>query len=232
MKLGIMQPYFLPYIGYFQLINAVDVFVIYDNIEYTKKGWINRNRFLRNGQDVLFTIPLRKDSDFLNIKDRYLATNFDRQKLIAQLRSAYIRSPEYKNVMPLIENCILYANENLFEYIFYSVKSVCTYLNIETKFYISSQIDINHELKGQEKVIELCKKNHASVYINAIGGQELYFKEIFKNNQIELKFIKSNMIEYPQLKNTFVPWLSIIDVMMFNSKEKINDYLNSQYVLI
>jgi hypothetical protein len=231
MKLGIMQPYFLPYIGYFQLINAVDVFVVYDNIEYTKKGWINRNRFLRNGQDVLFTIPLRKDSDFLNIKERYLAANFDRPKLITQIRSAYIKSPEYKNVMPLIENCILYENENLFDYIFHSIKSVCAYLSIETEFYISSQIDINHELKGQNKVIEICEKNHASVYINAIGGQELYDKTDFEKHNIKLHFLKTHTIEYMQFKNEFVPNLSILDVMMFNSVEEINEMLD-RYDLI
>ncbi|GHV70715.1 hypothetical protein FACS189420_2960 [Bacteroidia bacterium] len=231
MKLGIMQPYFLPYIGYFQLINAVDVFVVYDNIKYTKKGWINRNRFLLNGKDTLFTIPISKDSDFLDIKDRHIADNFDKKKIITQLKSSYSKNPEYQKVMPLVEDCILCMDNNLFDYIFYSLGIICTYLNIKTQFQISSQIDINHELKGQNKVLEICKKMNASVYINAIGGQELYSKEIFKNNGMDLKFIKSNGIEYPQFKHEFVPWLSIIDVMMFNSKEKISDYLNIQYTL-
>ena len=233
MRLGIMQPYFFPYIGYFQLINAVDTFVIYDNIKYTKKGWINRNRFLQNGKDVLFTLPLRKDSDFLNVKDRYLADSFDKQKLIAQLRAAYLKSSEYKYAMPVIENCILYANDNLFDYIFHSVKNICNYLNIKTNFCVSSHINIDHEsLKGQDKVIEICKKMDATTYINAIGGQELYSKDIFRDSGIELKFIQSDKIEYSQFDNEFVPWLSIIDVMMFNSKEKISDFLNSQYKLI
>ena len=231
MKLGIMQPYFLPYIGYFQLINAVDVFVIYDNIKYTKKGWINRNRFLQNGQDALFSIPLRKDSDFLDVKDRYLAENFDKQKLIAQLRVAYLKSPEYKNIMPIIEECILYNKNNLFDYIFHSVKNICDYISIKINLHVSSQVDINHELKGQDKVIAICKKMNATTYINAIGGQELYSKEVFKNNGIELSFLKSKEIVYPQFDHQFVPWLSIIDVMMFNSKEKISDYLN-QYTII
>ena len=221
-----MQPYFFPYIGYWQLINAADAFIIYDNIQYTKKGWINRNRFLQNGHDALFTIPLKKDSDFLNVKDRYIADTFDKQKLIAQLRAAYLKSPEYNNVMPLIENCILYAINNLFDYIFYSVKNVCNYLDIKTKFHISSQIDINHGLKGQDKVIELCKKMNASVYINPVGGRELYSKEAFKNNAIELKFLESTEVKYAQFNHEFVPWLSIIDIMMFNSKGKISEFLN------
>jgi hypothetical protein len=231
MTIGIMQPYFMPYIGYFQLINAVDVFVIYDNIKYTKKGWINRNRFLQNGQDILFTIPLNKDSDFLHVKDRCISDSFDKNKLIAQLSSSYSKSPEYKNVMPVIEDCILNMNNNLFDYIWYSIKKVCIYLDIQTQFIISSQIDINHELKGQDKVIAICKKMDASVYINAIGGIELYSKDVFSEKGIELKFIQSNPIEYSQFSDKFVPWLSIIDVMMFNSPTKINAMLNN-YELI
>ena len=84
MKLAIMQPYFFPYIGYFQLIKSVDEFVIYDNIQYTKKGWINRNRILVNGTDYLISLPLKKDSDYLNVVDRQLAESWekDRTKLL------------------------------------------------------------------------------------------------------------------------------------------------------
>src|SRR5437868_13460953 len=95
MKVAIMQPYFLPYIGYFQLIESVDLFVIYDNIKYTKKGWINRNRFLRNGADVVFTVPLRKDSDSLNVRERAVADDFDPRKLVNQVREAYRRAPHF-----------------------------------------------------------------------------------------------------------------------------------------
>jgi len=231
MKLGIMQPYFLPYIGYFQLINAVDAFIIYDNIKYTKKGWINRNRFMQHGKDTLFSIPLKKDSDFLNIKNRHLADNFNKQKFLEQLRSAYSKSDEFINAMPVIEMCVLYDNNNLFDYIFNSVKIICEYLSIKTTLHVSSQVDINHELKGQEKVIELCKKMKADTYVNSIGGLELYSKEIFKNNGIELGFIKSKEIMYRQFEHQFIPWLSIVDVMMFNSKEIISDFLN-QYEII
>ncbi len=78
MKLAIMQPYFFPYIGYFQLINTVDEFVVYDNIEFTKKGWINRNRILVNGKDEYITLPIKKDSDFLHVKDRFLAETWSK----------------------------------------------------------------------------------------------------------------------------------------------------------
>ena len=102
MKVGIMQPYFLPYVGYFQLIAAVDLFIVYDNIKYTKKGWINRNRMLLNGTDTTFSLPLRKDSDYLNVVDRELSLDFDRHKLLNQLRGAYIRAPYFNVVWPML----------------------------------------------------------------------------------------------------------------------------------
>ena len=222
MKLAIMQPYFFPYIGYFQLIKSVDKFVIYDNIQYTKKGWINRNRYLQNGHDALFTIPLKNGSVSLNINERCIADSFNAKKLISRLSSSYSRSPQYKTVMPLVEKCILSDERNLFDYIYFSIKSLCGYLDISTELQISSQINIAHELKGQEKVIEICRKMEASEYINAFGGLKLYSKETFINNGITLKFIKSKLIEYEQFNTTFVPWLSIIDVMMFSSAKEIH----------
>jgi hypothetical protein len=222
MKIAIMQPYFLPYIGYWQLINAV-----YDNIQYTKKGWFNRNRFLQNGEDVLFTIPLKKDSDYLDVKDRYISSDFSKDKLINQLKGAYSKAPHSAQVLPIIEEILNYDNDNLFEYILNSIKRVCLYLDIETKIIISSEVSINHSLKAENKVIAICKAEDASTYINPIGGVELYDKEEFKSNEIDLKFLKSNNVEYQQFDHQFVPWLSIADVMMFNDKEEIKKFLES-----
>ncbi len=231
MKLGIMQPYFFPYLGYWQLINAVDTYVVYDNIQYTKKGWFNRNRFLQNGKDALFTIPLKKDSDYLNVIDREISEVFEKRKLISQIQNAYSKAPYIKTVMPIIENIVNYNNNNLFYYIFNSITTINNYLNITTPIVISSSIDCNHELKGQDKVLEICKAMHANTYINAIGGQKLYSCEDFKKKGIELKFLKMIDIKYPQFKNEFVANLSIIDVLMFNSLGQIKEMLNS-YELI
>lgn len=227
MKIGIMQPYFLPYIGYFQLLNAVDKYVIYDNIQYTKKGWINRNRILQNGKDLLITVPVEKDSDYLDIKDRLVSNGFDRQKLLNQIREAYRKAPHFDSVISLIENIINIDENNLFDYIYNSVKTVCEYLNIDTEIIISSTLDIDHSLKGQDKVISICKKLGATDYYNAIGGQELYNAEDFKKEDIDLHFLSANPIEYKQLKNEFVPWLSILDVMMFNSVDEIKTILEN-----
>jgi len=231
MKLGIMQPYFLPYIGYFQLMNAVDKYVIYDNIQYTKKGWINRNRILQNGKDILITIPVEKDSDYLDIKDRCVSNNFDKKKFLNQIREPYRKAPNFDMVMPLIEDIVNCEDSNLANYIYNSIDKVRTYLGIDTELIISSSIDMDHSLKGQDKVIALCKTLDAKEYYNAIGGQTLYNKEDFTKEGINLSFVSSNPIEYPQFKNEFVPWLSILDVMMFNSVDEIRGMLD-EYKLI
>ena len=229
MKLGIMQPYFLPYIGYWQLLNAVDKYVIYDNIEFTKSSWIRRNRFLMNGKDKVLSLPLKKDSDFLNIDERELSVDIVKEKLkiLNQIKAAYKKAPQFEKVFPIVEEIFLYDEVNLFKFIYNSVNIIKNYLDIKTEIIVSSTIDINHSLKGKDKVISICKKLNATEYYNAIGGQELYSFEEFKNNGIELKFLKTEEIIYQQFNNDFVPFLSILDVMMFNSKDKIKEFLNN-----
>jgi hypothetical protein len=233
MKLAIMQPYFMPYIGYFQLINSVDEFVIYDNIQYTKKGWINRNRILVNGKDQLFTLPIKKDSDYLDIAERTISETWvkERIKLLNVIQSSYIKAPYSKEVNELIKDCLLDNETNLFKFLLNILNKINNYLNILTPIKISSDVKIDHSLKSQDKVLSICGEQKANTYINAIGGIELYDKEIFSQQNITLNFIKSENIEYKQFNNEFIPWLSIIDVMMFNSVEDIKKYLNS-YTLI
>jgi hypothetical protein len=233
MRLSVMQPYFMPYIGYFQLINSVDEFIVYDNIQYTKKGWINRNRILVNGKAQLITLSLKKDSDYLNVVERELSDSWenDKNKILNVIKSSYSKAPYFQETFELISKCLNSSEVNLFKFIYNSIISINNYLEIKTPIVISSTIDINHTLKSQNKVLSLCKSQNADIYINTIGGVELYDKETFKQNNIELNFIKSNLIQYKQFNNEFVPWLSIIDVMMFNSKEQIKEYLNN-YTLI
>lgn len=225
MKGAIMQPYFFPYIGYFQLISAVDEFIVYDNIKYTKKGWINRNRILVNGSDTLISIPLKKDSDSLSVVQRELAPDFNKAKLTNQIKNAYIKAPQFSEVYPLIENIIQCEKVNLFEYIFNSIEKICNHLDINTKFTISSKIEIDHTLKSQDKVIALCKKRGFSVYINPIGGGELYSSDAFESQGIELKFIQNNIRPYTQGRHDFVSHLSIIDVLMHCDKKSIREQL-------
>jgi len=224
-RVGIMQPYFFPYIGYFQLIAAVDLFIVYDNIKYTKKGWINRNRMLQNGRDVMFSLPLKNASDYLEVRERELASDFNRDKLLNQFKEAYRRAPYFKDIFPLVEQIVLYKDANLFRFLYHSIIRICQHLEITTEIRISSDIDIDHDLKNQDKVLALCSAVGATTYVNAIGGIELYSKETFRKSGIELNFIKSKPFEYPQLIESFIPWLSIIDVMMFNSLNVIKSRL-------
>lgn len=229
MKLGIMQPYFFPYIGYFQLMNAVDEFVVYDNIEFTKKGWINRNRILINGKDSFITLPLKKDSDYLDVRDRYLAETWpgDRKKMLNRLTASYRKAPNFDAVYPVIEKCILYEEFNLFKFILNSLNTIKDYLEIKTPFIISSTLPIDHALKAQKKVIALCKARNADIYINPIGGMQLYDKNEFKHEDLDLFFLKANNFQYEQFDHEFIPWLSIIDIVMFNSRKKTKEYLEA-----
>lgn len=231
MKLAIMQPYFLPYIGYFQLINAVHKFVIYDNIKFTKAGWINRNRILVNGQDSYITLPVKRDSDDLNVRDRFLAESWpDTQRtMLNRIAGAYRKAPNFKLVYPLIEECVLFNEKNLFLFILHSLTLVNKYLQIGTPIIVSSAILIDHELKAEKKVKAICKAVNATEYVNPIGGVDLYQKDDFRRDGIELYFLRSGDIVYKQFEHAFVPRLSIIDVMMFNPLEKIQQCLSNSY---
>jgi hypothetical protein len=226
-----MQPYFMPYLGYWQLIAAVDAFVIYDNIKYTKKGWINRNRFLLNGKETLFSLPLRKDSDFLNVNQRYLADSFNREDLINRFREAYRNAPEYSVFISILEDIIRYPSANLFDYIRYSIEKVCAYLELKTQVIVSSSIDCDHSLKAAERVLAICKSLGADTYINPPGGKELYTKTDFNRQGLNLKFLEPHYTEYSQSGDSFIPWLSILDVAMCNQAEQVKHQVLSGYSL-
>ena len=228
MKLAIMQPYFMPYIGYWQLFNAVDKFVLYDNIQFTKKGWFHRNRIIVNNTDKMFTLPLKKDSDYLSVRERFLANDYIKQndKTLRVIKNSYSKAPYFKIVFPLLEDIFRNDQNNLFDFVFNSIKVINKYLDIDTEIIRSSIIPIDYNnLKGENKVLAIANELKANEYINAIGGIDLYSKDVFKENNIQLQFIKTQNIEYKQLKNEFIPWLSIIDIMMFNSIQEIKEFL-------
>lgn len=232
MKLAIMQPYFMPYIGYFQLIAAVDQFIVYDNIKYTKKGWINRNRILQSGQDAIFSLPLKGGSDSLDVSERELADEFNKNKLLNQFKGAYRHAPYFNETLSLLEDIVRYEDANLFRYLHHSIVKICEHLGVNTPIKISSDIAIDHSLKSQDKVLALCKAAGATTYINTIGGAELYSREAFGERGIELKFIKSKPFEYAQFGNEFVPWLSIIDVIMFNRMDIVRNAVMHKFDIL
>ena len=199
MKLGIMQPYFFPYIGYWQLMNAVDKYVIYDDVNFIKGGWINRNRILVNGKPQYFNVQMKGSSPFklineIEINNSEISIN----KNLKTIYMAYHKAPYFSKVNLLIEKILKKQTPNLAEYVINSIKCITEYLNINTEIIISSKMPKNNELKNQDKVIEICKKLNATEYYNAIGGMELYSFDDFRKSGINLSFLKTNDICYKQ----------------------------------
>jgi hypothetical protein len=231
-RTAIMQPYFLPYLGYFQLIAAVDTFVVYDNIKYTKKGWINRNRYLRNGAAAVFSLPLKGAPDSLDVRDREIAPEFRGETLLAQVRGAYRRAPHFEPTYALLERIMRTEERNLFLFIEQSIRLTCGHLGIATEIRRSSDVPTHGGLRGQDRVMATCEAIGTDMYVNAIGGVELYSPEAFAARGIDLRFIRSRPLEYRQFGAAFVPWLSILDVLMFNSLPLVSEIVSTGYDLI
>jgi hypothetical protein len=219
MKVAIMQPYFFPYVGYFQLIGAVDLFIVYDNIKYTKKGWINRNRFLRDGEPCTFTLPLRQGSDTLDIRDRWLAEGFERDKLLRQWAGAYRRAPFVDEAMGVLEPVVRCPAANLFDFLHHSIVAVCAALGITTELLVSSGVSADHALKGEARVLSICRATGADLYLNPIGGVKLYEEAHFAERGVTLRFHALRPIRYTQGGSPWVPHLSIVDVLMYSGLE-------------
>lgn len=229
MKIGIMQPYFMPYIGYFQLMKAVDKYVVYDDVNYIKGGWVNRNNILINGEKKLFSIALKEASPFKHFNQIFICDDFRKLKKTIQLN--YSKSKCFNDVMPLLDDIFNHPDKQLANFIANSFSVILQYLGINTELILSSTIEKNNSLTGQDKVLEICKNLNADTYYNAIGGQELYSKEVFASQGIDLQFLQTNFLPYQQNSKEFIAGLSIIDVLMNNSVEDVNNILDS-YTLI
>lgn len=231
-KVAIMQPYFFPYLGYYQMLSAVDKFVLLDDVNFIMRGYINRNSILLNGQAHKFSIPLEKPSQNKLIKETKL--NFltkDKENFLKTITMAYKKAPFFNDFYPVLENIVNNDENDLTKYLKYSFEKIKDYLQIDTEILLSSEIEKDNSLKAQDRIIEINKQLDSTQYINAIGGQELYNKADFTKNNIQLNFIKMNDIKYKQFNNDFVPNLSVIDVLMFNSKEEAKELFN-KYTLI
>lgn len=232
MRVAIMQPYFLPYIGYYQLIFSVDRFVLLNNIQYTKRSWVNRNRILVNEKDRLFTIPIKHEKRSFHINQRYLSSNSEAEckNILKQIKHSYSKAKNFKNIFPLLKNIFspsdLTKPINLFEFILNSISITCKLLKIKTRITFASDIDINHNLKSEKKILEICKTLGAKTYINLSGGKDLYGHNNFRKHNISLRFLETNAIKYCQASSKFIPSLSIIDVLMNNDLMKIQSFLN------
>lgn len=229
MKLAIMQPYFFPYIGYFQLINAVERFVVYDDVNFIKQGWINRNFILAGKEKQLITIPVKQISSFKKINE----TEIDHskpwaKKLLKTLKQNYQKAPQFETVFPKLEKLLSTEHEFVSDLARGSILMTIEHLGLETTIIDSSSIYDNSDLESENRVIDICKKEKASMYINPMGGKDLYHADHFEEHGIELRFIKPGIDDYDQgNKAAFVPSLSMIDVLMFNDPTAIRAMLGN-----
>lgn len=226
MKLAVMQPYLLPYIGYFQLMQSVDTFVFYDDVTYIKRGWINRNRIMLDGKAFLFTLETRGAGCFKVINTVGVGDNHE--ALLRLFYHAYLRAPFYKPVAELLDKIFHNPEKNLSKFIFDSHMYLKEYLDIPTQFLLSSSIEKDNTLKGQSKIIAISQKLGASSYTNMMGGSKLYCKEDFSKEEIKLSFLVSHLKEYRQ---PFLPGLSIVDILMYNSIPDIRQMM-TEYELV
>jgi WbqC-like protein family len=232
MKIAIMQPYIFPYLGYFQLIAAVDKFIVYDDVNFIKQGWINRNNILLNGQRHLFSLPVENLTSFKKINEtRVSSRSYEAwfSKFDKTLQMAYKKAPFFADVYPMVSRMLAggEASESIAQLCIGAIREVNGYLGIDTVIQPTCAHYGNDSLKAEERVMDICKQEFAAVYVNAIGGQELYSKDVFRERGIGLSFLKSGETEYRQLNHAFVPHLSIIDALMFNSPEAMAEHLKN-----
>ena len=223
---AVMQPYFLPYIGYWQMMQAVDEFVVFDDVQFTR-GWINRNRLLWNGDADTFTVPLLKGSNRANINERFITEAWPeaRQALLNKVTHAYGKAPLFAQVLPVVERILDADEPNLADFLYRSLACVQEYLGIATPLIRSSSLEAGQGLRAADRILAICAARGAETYVNAPGGRELYDKDLFRAHGVDLKFIQPGQVTYAQLGAAFVPNLSILDVMMFNTPADIRDML-------
>ncbi|GHB75828.1 hypothetical protein GCM10007390_32080 [Persicitalea jodogahamensis] len=227
-----MQPYFLPYLSYYKLLKLVDKFVIYDDVNFINRGWINRNNILVGGKAHLFTVPLIDASQNKLIYEVQVSPDqVWRKKILKTISQAYRKAPQFETVFPLVEDIITDQSESVADFCLQSLVKTARFMNIDTEIVKTSRQYNNSDLKGQHRILSICQKEGASHYINPIRGQALYDKHLFCNEGITLNFIHTTPRAYPQFKNDFVPLLSILDIMMFNNQKEIQDLLG-EYDLI
>lgn len=218
-----MQPYLFPYIGYFQLLAAADRFVVYDDVQFIKGGWINRNRLLVNGQPWLFTVPLDQPSPNRLINDIEVRPGEQWQpKLLQTIAQNYRRAPQFEVVYGLIQQIFSAEAHTIADLVCASLRILVNYLQLPVKLIPTSSVYGNATLRAQARVLDICKLEGATTYINAMGGQTLYDGETFRQAGITLQFIQPELAPYSQQGGPqgFVAGLSIIDVLMNNSQEE------------
>ena len=222
MKVAVMQPYFFPYIGYFQLIKAVDYFVIFDDVNYIKRGWVSKNRILHNGNIIKMTLPIQKASQNRKINQHIRSIDLKAlDKIKKQLQSAYCKAPNFKSLYPLLGNIIDNPEQNLALYLTHLLTEISAFMEINTQFIYASELS-NHDDwdSAQDRIIDLTKTLGGTEYYNLPGGRDLYDQQRFAKQNINLKFITPDLNKYSQAHtDSFIPGLSVIDYLMCNERD-------------
>jgi hypothetical protein len=231
-KLAVMQPYFFPYIGYWQLIHAVDRFVIFDDVRYINRGWVNRNRLLINGEPSYFTASLQQSSQNKRICDTVLQPGDHwRSKLIKTVENTYRKAACFDTVFPVVKKVIRHETDNLADYLANQLQTLATFMNVDTEFVLSSRCYKNDELAGQDRILDICNRESADTYINPQGGLTLYEPDVFQRAGIDLRFLVMRPLPYKQRSPGFVPYLSIIDALMEIGPAEIRHHLDAYELL-
>lgn len=236
MKLGIMQPYFFPYIGYISLIKHTDEFILFDTVQFIKHGWIERNRILKPGNDWQYiSVPLVKhslDTKIMNVKIR---ENEDyKNKILSQLTYYKRKAPYYDQVIEVVKKSLDIDTDNITVLNKNILENVCNYLgfNPTIKIFSKMNLEIEEANAPDEWALNICKAlGNVSEYWNPPGGMSFFDENKYSSNNIKLKFQSVNIKPYIQRIGYFEPGLSIIDVMMFNSVEEINKMLDDYEIL-
>jgi len=232
MVLVIMQPYLFPYLGYFQLLRAADKFVVYDDVTFIKGGWINRNRWLVQGRPAYFTVPLAGASSTRRIATIEVSPQGRwRTKLLETFKQEYRRAPFHGAAAALLERILTSEETAIGRLAVASLRAVADYLGLATPIVDSSTGYANAHLSGACRVLDVCRQEGATRYVNALGGQDLYDKAAFGAAGIELRFLRPRPITYRQFDGPFVPWLSILDVLAFNPPAVVRGFLR-EYDLV
>jgi hypothetical protein len=223
MKLALMQPYVFPYIGYYQLAFSVDEFVFYDDANFIKQGFINRNAILLNCARFDFSLPVASISSFRTIAQHNYTGRFE--VFLKQIRSAYAKAPFFEAVYPIIEGVINDQDLGVARKNAQSITAVFDYLKVPRVFSFASDLTVADDCRAEDRVIEVCRQKKATHYHNSIGGKSLYSTEHFQAAGIELRFTKPLLPPYAQGSADFVPYLSMIDTLMWCSPSHVLDLL-------
>jgi hypothetical protein len=233
MRIALMQPYFVPYLGYFQLMGSVDLFVLHDDVEYSKGGWINRNRILLEGEPRFLTVPLQRSSDYALISERRISESYDGKKVMRLLDAAYCQAPHWKDLRTSILDIVHASTRSLLEFNTAGLGCVRDLLGLTTPVVLASDILPDATSSGQRKVIEVCRALGATEYVNAQGGMGLYSADEFLQSGIRLGFLRSRLSPYSQgVGKQFVPALSVLDALAWIGRDGASRLVESDYDII